>query len=363
MLDRLTELSKRYEDICEQLAQPDVLADPVRMRELGKARAELEPVIEQYRALKEVEQQIADTRALIEDEHDPEMRELAEGELASLLERRKALDQELSIALLPKDPYEDKQVIMEVRQGAGGEEAGLFAAELYRMYSRYADRKGWRWEQISLSEGELGGVKEVVFAVDAAGAYGMLKHESGVHRVQRVPVTESSGRLHTSTATVAVLPEAEEIDVDIDPADLDIETFRASTAGGQHMQKNETAVRITHLPTGMVVSCQDERSQRQNRLKAMRVLRSRLLDRMRAEQQSEITASRRKMVGTGDRSEKIRTYNFPQDRCTDHRLSRSWHNLPSIMDGEIDDIVQASLDAERQQLLSEMGTQEPAKAN
>jgi len=357
MWEKLADLEARYEELGERLSQPEVLADPAQLRELSKARAEIEEVVSRYRELRSIRDQVSETEALLHGEHDSEMRELAHQELERLHGEAQRLEQELEIALLPKDPNEDKAVIVEIRSGTGGEEAALFAAELYRMYTRYAERRGWKWERINISESELGGVKEAVFSINAQGAYRLMKHESGVHRVQRVPETESSGRIHTSAATVAVLPEAEEIEVKIDPSELEIQTFRASSAGGQHVQKNETAVRIIHLPTKTVVICQDERSQRQNRDKAMRVLRAHLFEQMRSQQETEQRGARRRQIGTGDRSEKIRTYNFPQDRLTDHRIGRNWHNLPSILDGAIEPILEGLVEAEHAALLAEMASE------
>jgi len=355
MLGKLQEVAARYEELGQELSRPEVLTDPERLRRVSKAHAELEHVVTMYRELTSVLKQLEDTRQLLREEKEAELLELAGAELEDLEARRQRLEQALTLALLPRDPNEHKNVIVEIRAGAGGDEAALFAGDLFRMYSRYAERQGWRTELINANPSPIGGYKEVVFSIQGAGAYRTLKHESGVHRVQRVPVTESSGRIHTSTATVAVLPEAEEVEVQINPTDLRIETYRSSSAGGQNVQKTESAIRITHLPTGLVATCQDERSQYQNREKAMRVLRAHLLERMQREQQSEIAAARRSQVGTGERSEKIRTYNFPQDRVTDHRVGITFHHLPSLLDGEIDAIVAALAEAERARLLEQIG--------
>jgi peptide chain release factor 1 len=337
MQRKLADIEARSRELEQQLASPEVHANRQRLRELSKARARLEPVIAASAELRRIEADAEQAGSLLAEEADEELAE----ELNGLEARRAELEQRLAELLAPRDPDADRDVIMEIRAGAGGEEAALFAGDLFRMYSRYGEKAGWKTELLSASPADLGGYKEIIFSVQGASVYGLLRRESGVHRVQRVPVTEASGRIHTSTATVAVLLEVEEVEVEIGPADLEIETYRASGPGGQHMQKNETAVRVRHKLTGMVVACQDERSQHQNREKAMRMLRARLYELAKAQQQSEIADARRSQVGTGERSEKIRTYNFPQNRVTDHRLGRSWHNLSQILDGEVEPLLKA----------------------
>jgi len=341
MLDRLERIEQRYRELDRRMSRPEVASDLKQLQELAQERAGLAEVVAKYREYKDTSKSLAETRAMLDDGLDEEMAELARQEVASLESRQERLLQELKIALLPRDPNDEKDIIMEIRAGAGGEEAGLFAADLFRMYSRYAQSKGWGTDVISVNESGIGGIKEIIFEVKGRGAYSRLKYESGVHRVQRVPLTESSGRIHTSTATVAVLPKAEEVDIEVDPDDLKIDIFHSGGAGGQNVNKVATAVRMTYLPTGMVVTCQDERSQLQNKLRAMSVLRSRLLDIERRKQEEKITSERRSQVGTGDRAEKIRTYNFPQDRVSDHRINLTLRNLPRILEGEIDELVDA----------------------
>jgi peptide chain release factor 1 len=340
MLEKLASVEAKYEALMASLGTSAVQNDPAEYRKQAKALSDLEPVVEKYREFKTVANEIAQTEEIARGS-DAEMRALAEEELGGLVARRDRLDNELKLLLLPKDPNDEKNVIVEIRGGAGGEEAALFAADLYRMYTRYAERQGWKLEIMSLSEADQGGIKEVIVNIEGKGVYSRLKYESGVHRVQRVPATEASGRIHTSAATVAVLPEADEIDVQIDAKDLRIDTFCSSGPGGQSVNTTYSAVRVTHIPTGLVVSQQDEKSQIKNRAKALKVLRSRLFEIEMRKQQDAIAKERRGQVGSGDRSEKIRTYNFPQSRITDHRINFTTHQLHGVLDGGLGELVEA----------------------
>jgi len=337
MIPELENVEARYRELTRSLADPAVIANPLKFRVLSKERAELETLVRKLETLRKTQSDLRETRALLaEAATEGELRVLAEAERKILEEREAVLLQEVKILMLPRDPLDEKSVFLEIRAGAGGDESSLFAQDLSRMYSRYAEARGWKVEVVEASLSPIGGYKEVILGIQGAGAYSRLKYESGVHRVQRVPRTEASGRIHTSTVTVAVLAEADEVDVKLDPKDLKIEAFGSSGPGGQNVNRNYTAIRITHKPSGLVVSCQDEKSQHRNKEKALRVLRSRLLEIARSKQQAEIARDRRSQVGTGERSEKIRTYNFPQSRVTDHRLGESFHNLAGILDGGID---------------------------
>ncbi|MBI2918952.1 MAG: peptide chain release factor 1 [Chloroflexi bacterium] len=341
LMKRLEEANSRYEELNRLMAQPEVAAEYSRLQGLAKEQAGLEELTRLFRGYRKLSQDLQDARALAAQEKDAEMAELAREEVAALEARREALVQEIRKALMPRDPRDAKDVIVEIRAGTGGDEAGLFAADLYRMYAAYAEAKRWQVEVIDSSPGELGGFKEIIFEVTGKGVFSRLKYERGVHRVQRVPLTEAAGRIHTSTATVVVLPEAEEVEVDIDPSDLRIDIYHSSGAGGQNVNKVSTAVRLVHLPTGMIVTCQDERSQLKNKQKAMAVLRARLLDNERRKQEEEITSERRSQVGSAERAEKVRTYNFPQGRVTDHRIGLTLYNIAAIIAGDLDPLVDA----------------------
>jgi len=338
---KLEDLKEQYLELGERLGDPKVIADHATYQRYAKAHAELAEIVEEYQKYRKVVLAIEDTKKILEESKDPEMRELAEAELKDLSQKLEEEKQRMQVLLLPSDPLDQKDIILEIRAGTGGEEAALFASDLLRVYTRYAESKGWKVEILSSNQTGVGGIKEVILSIQGKGVYSHLKFESGVHRVQRVPITEASGRIHTSAVTVAVLPEAEEVEVEIDPKDLRIDVFRSTGPGGQSVNTTDSAVRITHLPTGMVVSCQDEKSQHKNRAKAMKVLRARLLDRLRAEQEAQISAARRQQVGTGDRSERIRTYNFPQGRVTDHRIGLTLYSLNTILEGELDSLVEA----------------------
>ncbi len=341
LLKRLEALEARFDELERLMGDPQVAQDYEKVAAYAKERAEMEETIQTYRRYRRLLTELAEAREMAQEESDAELREMAREEIATLEAQKKELEERLMRLLVPKDPRDDKNVIVEIRAGAGGDEAGLFAADLFRMYTRYAERQGWKTEIISENRTGIGGFKEVIFEVKGKGAYSRLKHESGVHRVQRIPVTESSGRIHTSTATVAVLPEVDDVEIEINPKDLEISTYGSSGPGGQHMQKNDTAVRIVHKPTGMVVTCESERSLTQNKLRAMSVLRARLYEIERRKQEEELEAARRSQVGGGERSEKIRTYNFPQNRVTDHRIGMTTYNLPAVLDGELDDFIEA----------------------
>jgi peptide chain release factor 1 len=363
MWERLKSIEQRYENLTAEMGRPEVAADYEKLQALAKERASLGEIVSLYRQYREAERLAAEAKAFLDESDDPALADLAREELESESARRDRLEDELKQALMPKDPLDKKNVIVEVRAGTGGDEAGLFAADLFRMYSRYADRKNWKVEVMSRSESGVGGFKEIIFEVQGKGAYSRLKYESGVHRVQRVPATEAQGRIHTSTSTVAVLPEAEDVEVEIREEELKMDIFHSSGPGGQNVQKVATAVRLTHLPTGMVVTCQDERSQLKNRLKALAVLRARLLDQRQRAQMEEISESRRSQVGSGERAEKIRTYNYPQDRVTEHRVGLTVHNLPAVLDGDgLDDIIDAVATSERARMLSAVGADRPPRA-
>ena len=354
MFERLADIERRYEELERLVSDPRVIANRREFAKLARERAQLEETVGCWRERQRVAREVAEHRELAHGK-DEELRELARGELPALEERLEELDATLKRLLVPRDPNDERNVVLEIRAGTGGEEASLFAAELFRMYSRYAERQGWRVEVLSSSPTGLGGFKEVIALVQGKGAYSRLKFEGGVHRVQRVPVTETQGRIHTSAVTVAVLPEAEDVEVDLADKELRIDVFRSSGPGGQSVNTTDSAVRVTHLPTGLVVTCQDEKSQHKNKAKALKILRARLLERARHEQQSEIAASRRAMVGSGDRSEKIRTYNFPQSRVTDHRASLTLHTLERVLDGELDAIIDALTTRQQAEALEAAG--------
>ncbi|MGN1417788.1 MAG: peptide chain release factor 1 [Acutalibacteraceae bacterium] len=347
MLDKLDAVEKRFEEVSAALFDPQVVCDISKYTALMKEQKNLQPIVEKYRLYKKAKKDAEEAKELLEDtSSDKEIREMAAEELEEAKEQIAKLSDELKIMLLPKDPNDDKNVIVEIRGGTGGEESALFAATLYRMYTMYAEKKGWKTQVLYANETELGGFKEISFMVIGEGAYSRLKFESGVHRVQRVPETESQGRIHTSAATVAVLPEAQDVDIEINPADLQIDTFRSSGAGGQHINKTESAIRITHLPTGTVVECQDERSQHKNKEKAMRVLRARLLENEKQKQADAVAGERKAQVGSGDRSEKIRTYNFPQYRISDHRIGLTIYKLEQFINGDLDEVIDALITAD-----------------
>ena len=351
MLEKLAEIEKRYDELTELLSDPQIIAVPLEFQKYAKAQAGLTEIVEAFRAYRDIERQIADLQEMLQEEQEAEMQAMVESEQATLNRRREELSARLKILLLPKDPNDDKNVIIEIRGGTGGEEAALFAGDLYRMYTRHAEIKRWRTEVLSANYTDIGGIKEIIFLIEGQGAYSRLKFESGVHRVQRIPTTESGGRIHTSAATVAVLPEAEDVDIEINPNDIRIDIFCSSGPGGQSVNTTQSAVRITHLPTGMVVSCQDEKSQHKNKDKAMKVLRARLLEKARTDAQGEIAQERRSQVGSGDRSERIRTYNFPQSRVSDHRIGLTLHKLDEILLGNLDEIIDALVSTHQAELL------------
>ncbi|MFQ5864686.1 MAG: peptide chain release factor 1 [bacterium] len=355
MLEQLEKVESRYEELSQMMMDPEIAQNPIRYKEIAKEKSALEKTMQKYQEYKQVLKTIDEDEAVINEESDPELRELAEQELEEMQPKIKELEEELKILLLPKDPQDVKNAIVEIRAGTGGDEAGIFAGDLFRMYSRFAERKGWAIDILSSNPQGVGGFKEVIFLLNGEDAYGVMKYESGVHRVQRVPKTEASGRIHTSAASVAVLPEAEEVDIQIDPNDLRIDVFRSSGPGGQSVNTTDSAVRVTHIPTGMVVTCQDEKSQHKNKAKALKVLKARLLEKRQREEQVKLAKSRRSMISTGDRSAKVRTYNFPQGRLTDHRIGLTLYRLDEILDGDLDGVVEQLRLADQAELLKKAG--------
>lgn len=355
MLEKLSFLENKYKELSLKIIDPEVIENTEEWQRLVKEHAEIEPIVFKYREYTKAQKILEEDKEMLQETADDEMKELLKDEISELEETTLKLEEELKVLLIPKDPNDEKNVIVEIRAGAGGDEAGLFAGDLFRMYSMYAEKRGWKIEIMSSNEQEVGGFKEVIFMIKGKGAYSRLKYESGVHRVQRVPTTESGGRIHTSTATVAVLPEAEDIDVEINPNDLRIDVFRSSGKGGQHVNTTDSAVRITHIPTGIVVSCQDEKSQHKNKDKAMKILKTRLYNKVLSEQHDEIAEARRSQVGTGDRSERIRTYNFPQGRVTDHRINKTIHRLENFLDGDLDEIIDALITVDQAEKLKQVG--------
>lgn len=355
MLEQLEKIAARYQELNALMMDPGVVKEPSKLRSIAKEKSSLERTIEKYQQYKKVLKTIADDEAVLREESDPELREMAELELEEMRAHKAALEDELKYLILPKDPNDMKNAIVEIRAGTGGDEAGLFAGDLYRMYTRFAEHKGWKVEILSMNPQGVGGFKEIIFLLSGDNVYGVMKYESGVHRVQRVPKTEASGRIHTSAASVAVLPEAEEVEIDIDPSDLKIDVFRSSGPGGQSVNTTDSAVRVTHIPTGMVVSCQDEKSQHKNKAKAIKVLKSRLLEKKQREEQEKLAATRRSMISTGDRSAKIRTYNFPQSRLTDHRIGLTLYRLDEIMDGDLDEVIEQLRLADQTEMLKKAG--------
>ncbi len=358
LTEQLSRVEERYGELDQLMADPDVLADYVRVQELAQERSRLEELVDAYRRYQDLQQQLADSRELLEESDDPELAELAELEIAALAGEVSGLEDDLRRMLLPKDRNDDKNVIVEIRAGAGGDEAGIFAADLLRMYTRWADDHKFKSELMSVSETGVGGIKEAILEVRGKGAYSRMKYESGVHRVQRVPTTESQGRIHTSTATVAVLPEAEDVEIEIAPNEMKVDVFRSSGPGGQSVNTTDSAVRLTHLPTGIVISCQDEKSQLQNRLKAVRILKTKLYDIEMQRQLEDMGAARRSQVGSGDRSEKIRTYNFPQGRVTDHRINKTLFQLEQVLNGDLDEFIEDLAAFDQAQQLQAMGEEE-----
>jgi peptide chain release factor 1 len=353
MFDKLRQIEERYGELNRSLSDPQVIGQPALYARTAKAAAELAETVSKFEDYKSVLARLSEARHILAEDGDREMRELAQAEIDELTARQTKLEEELRGLLVPRDPNDDKNVFLEIRAGAGGDEAGLFAAELFRMYTKFAERQRWKWEVIDSHPTGVGGLKEVIALIQGRGAWSRLKFERGVHRVQRVPATESSGRIHTSTVTVAVLPEAEDVDVKVEEKDIQVDVYRASGPGGQGVNTTDSAVRLTHLPTGLVVTCQDERSQIKNRAKALRVLKARLLERAQDEQAAAIAADRRSQVGTGERSERIRTYNFPQGRVTDHRVNLTLHRLPAVLEGDLDELIEALRERDQSQKLAE----------
>lgn len=354
MLEKLASLEEKYEELGNMIGDPEVIADLGRWQQYVKAHADLSELVSVYREYNRIVKEIKEAKALLDEEDDGELREMYQAEQDELVEKKDVMEQRLKVLLLPKDPNDEKNVILEIRAGTGGEEAALFAANLFRMYSRYAEQQGWKTEILNANYTDIGGFKELICLIQGKGAFSRLKFESGVHRVQRIPTTESGGRIHTSAATVAVLPEAEEVDLEVDPNDLRIDVFCASGHGGQSVNTTQSAVRITHIPSGIVVSMQDEKSQHKNKDKAMRVLRARLFDRMQEEQQQKLASTRKSMVGSGDRSERIRTYNFPQNRVTDHRIGLTLHRLDGVLEGDLEEIIHILITTDQAERLKQV---------